>query len=199
MKKILLAISMMLSLMACVNEVITLPSETVDTDGEVVLSISAVVPEAQIATKGSFDNPTITSLNVLMFDDKGFMVANAVAYAADATEDAINNGTASKLTDAAANTNKVYFKVQLPKTGNSCTLHFVANVNVSTIEYGMETDIIASLTTNGTQDAYWQKVNLPRLIDEGDLTAKCPVQLIRNHAKVTLVSTVKTLNLQDMP
>lgn len=182
----------MLSLMACVNEVITLPSETVDTDGEVVLSISAVVPEAQIATKGSFDNPTITSLNVLMFDDKGFMVANAVAYAADATEDAINNGTASKLTDAAANTNEVNFKVQLPKTGNSCTLHFVANVDVPSTIYGMETDIIASLTTNETKDAYWQKVNLPRLIVEGDLTAKCPVQLIRNHAKVTLVSSVKT-------
>ena len=82
MKKILLAISMMLSLMACVKEVITLPSETVDTDGEVVLNISAVVPEAQIATKGTFAAPTITSINVLMFDDKGFMVANAVAYAA---------------------------------------------------------------------------------------------------------------------
>lgn len=190
MKKILLAISMMLSLMACVKEVITLPSETVDADGEVVLSISAVVPEAQIATKGSFSQPTITSLNVLMFDDKGFMVANAVAYAADATEDAINNGTASKLTDAAANTNKVNFKVQLPKTGNSCTLHFVANADVSTVEYGMETDVITSLATAGTKDAYWQKVNLPRLIDQTDLTSKCPVQLIRNHAKVTLVSTV---------
>lgn len=180
MKKILLAISMMLSLMACVKEVITLPSETVDTDGEVVLSISAVVPEAQIATKGTFATPTITSLNVLMFDDKGFMVANAVALNEDESE-----WTAKNVTD-----DIVKFKVTLPKTGNSCTLHFVANADVSTVEYGMETDVITSLATAGTKDAYWQKVNLPRLIDEGDLTAKCPVQLIRNHAKVTLVSTV---------
>lgn len=182
MKKILLAISMMLSLMACVKEVITLPSETVDTDGEVVLSISAVVPEAQIATKGTFATPTITSLNVLMFDDKGFMVANAVALNEDKSE-----WTAKNVTD-----DIVKFKVTLPKTGNSCTLHFVANADVSTVEYGMETDVITSLATAGTKDAYWQKVNLPRLIDEGDLTAKCPVQLIRNHAKVTLVSSVKT-------
>lgn len=182
MKKILLAISMMLSLMACVNEVITLPSETVDTDGEVVLNLSAVVPEAQIATKGTFATPTITSLNVLMFDDKGFMVANAVALNEDESE-----WTAKNVTD-----DIVKFKVTLPKTGNSCTLHFVANADVSTVEYGMETDVITSLATAGTKDAYWQKVNLPRLIDEGDLTAKCPVQLIRNHAKVTLVSSVKT-------
>ncbi len=182
MKKILLAISMMLSLMACVNEVITLPSETVDTDGEVVLNLSAVVPEAQIATKGTFATPTITSLNVLMFDDKGFIVANAVALNEDESE-----WTAKNVTD-----DIVKFKVTLPKTGNSCTLHFVANADVSTVEYGMETDVITSLATAGTKDAYWQKVNLPRLIDEGDLTAKCPVQLIRNHAKVTLVSSVKT-------
>lgn len=171
----------MLSLMACVKEVITLPSETVDADGEIVLNISAVVPEAKIATKGTFTAPTITSLNVLMFDDKGFMVANAVALNKDGSEWA----------DKDVTDDKVEFKVTLPKTGNSCTLHFVANAGVSTVEYGMETDVITSLATAGTKDAYWQKVNLPRLIDEDDLTAKCPVQLIRNHAKVTLVSTVE--------
>ena len=173
---------MMLSLMACVKEVITLPSENVDADGEVMLNISAVVPEAQIATKGTFTEPTITSLNVLMFDDKGFLVANAVALNEGGTE-----WTEKEVTEGI-----VKFTVVLPKTGNSCTLHFVANADVSAVEYGMETDIITSLTTSGAQDAYWQKVNLPRLIDETDLTSKCPVQLIRNHAKVTLVSSVKT-------
>ena len=180
MKKILLATAMMLSLMACVKEVLPESAVTRDVEGEVTLNLSMIVPEAQVATKGTFSAPTITSLNVLVFDDKGYLVGKVPAKHEDG----------SAWTETIVTKSEVPFEVTLPKSGAPCHLHFVANADVSGVGFGLETDIMTNLTTSGTADAYWQVVKLPRLIDAGDLTS--PIKLIRNFAKVTLVSSVKT-------
>lgn len=181
MKKILLAAAMMLSLMACVKEVFPESAVTGDVEGEVTLNLSMIVPEAQVATKGTFSAPTITSLNVLVFDDKGYLVGKVPVKQSDGSDWTPKEVTVS---------DTVNFKVTLPKSGAPCHLHFVANADVSGVEFGLETDIMTNLTTSGTADAYWQVVKLPRLIDASDL--KSPIKLIRNFAKVTLVSSVKT-------
>ncbi len=181
MKKILLAAAMMLSLMACVKEVLPESAVTGNVEGEVTLSLSMIVPEAQVATKGTFSAPTITSLNVLVFDDKGYLVDKVPAKHSNGSDWTPKEVTVS---------DTVKFKVTLPKSGAPCHLHFVANADVSGVGFGLETDIMTNLTTSGTADAYWQVVKLPRLIDRSDLTS--PIKLIRNFAKVTLVSSVKT-------
>lgn len=170
---------MMLSLMACVKEDLPGSSTPVDVEGKVTLDLSIVVPEAQIATKGTFAAPTITSLNVLVFDDKGFLVEKVAA-----TNNEADGWDAVEVTDAS-----VSFNVTLTKSGTPRKLHFVANTDVTGVGYGMETDIMTSLTTSGNQDAYWQVVALPRLISAEDFTS--PIYLVRNHAKVTLVSSVE--------
>ena len=81
MKKILLAISTMIALVAC-NKEIELPEMKVE-ENDVILNLGFVVPEAQTATK-SFTDPSIENLRVIVFDENGYLVE---------VRDAVKNST----------------------------------------------------------------------------------------------------------
>ncbi len=192
MKKILLAISMMFALTACISEDLPQPQQT---DGDnIELNFSVTIPEAGSVTRGTLGGPTITSLTVVVFDDKGYFVA--ARSAANPT----NATTATTATNGwgvtSAETN---FTVELPQSSSPRILHFVANKSPEDFAFGTETAIMTELTTslrasgdtqsNEDEDAYWQRVEVPNLLVQDATTLSNTLKkipLVRNFAKIKI-------------
>ena len=180
MKKILLAISMMFALTACISEDLPQPQQT---DGDnIELNFSVTIPEAGSVTRGTLGVPTITSLTVVVFDDKGYFVA---ARPANAT-----NGWG--VTSA-----ETKFTVALPQLSSPRILHFVANKSPEDFSFGTETAIMTELTTSlrasgdtdSNEDAYWQRVEVPNLLEQDKNTLSTTLKkipLVRNFAKIKI-------------
>ena len=183
MKKILLAISMMFALTACISEDLPQPQQT---DGDnIELNFSVTIPEAGSVTRGTLGGPKITSLTVVVFDDKGYFVAAKPAKLATATDDW---GVTSAETK---------FTVELPQSSSPRILHFVANKSPEDFTFGTETAIMTELTTSlrasgdtdSNEDAYWQRVEVPNLLvqDKNTLsTTLKKIPLVRNFAKIKI-------------
>ncbi|MBO5043774.1 MAG: hypothetical protein J6C45_01910 [Alistipes sp.] len=182
MKKILLAISMMFALTACISEDLPQPQQT---DGDnIELNFSVTIPEAGSVTRGTLGGPKITSLTVVVFDDKGYFVA---ARPANAT-----NGWGEKVTSA-----ETPFTVALPQSSSPRILHFVANKSPEDFTFGTETAIMTELTTSlrasgdtqSNEDAYWQRVEVPNLLEQDKNTLSTTLKkipLVRNFAKIKI-------------
>lgn len=176
MKKILLVISMMFALTACVFEKMP-QAVSVDNEGDVVINFSIVVPEAQAMTK-TLDTPAIDSLTVAVFDENGFFVTARQAKRTGAW------GVGSEPTE---------FEVKLPQSTAPRNLHFVANKLTTDFNYGMETDVMTSLITTKRKDAYWQVVSVNSIlqadIESGALSASLSnIPMVRNYAKIVVVN-----------
>lgn len=188
MKKIIIAITAVLGLAACIKDDIA-PVVPVDNEN-VVLDFSVVVPETQTVTKAFSNTPNITGLTVFVFDENKMLLK------------AVN----AAIADDAATTDRTEFTVTLPQHPSACTVHFVANCPLQTLPAaGSETDIMTTMTTSGTADAYWQCVAVPNLIAANDDLKKTlitnyftKIPLIRNFAKITvkLASTVSGFTLK---
>ena len=188
MKKIIIAITAVLGLAACIKDDIA-PVVPVDNEN-VVLDFSVVVPETQTVTKAFSDTPNITGLTVFVFDENKMLLK------------AVN----AAIADDATTTDRTEFTVTLPQHPSACTVHFVANCPLQTLPAaGSETDIMTTMTTSGTADAYWQCVAVPNLIAANNDLKKTLVDtyftkipLIRNFAKITvkLASTVSGFELK---
>lgn len=164
---------MMFVLAACSHDNIGV--EPNPEEGAVLVNFSVQVPEMQVATR-SFTTPEISSLHLLVFDENGYFV-----QAAEAT------GTFGVEKD------EVYtFTASLMQSPYKRVVHFIANspiANVENYEYGSETALINALTTSDSQDAYWQRVELPNGILEGNKameTAFTKVPLVRNFVKISV-------------
>lgn len=185
MKKILLAISMMFALTACISEDLPQPQQT---DGDnIELNFSVTIPEAGSVTRGTLGNPKITSLTVVVFDDKGYFVAARSANPTDPT-----NGWGETVTSA-----ETKFTVALPQSSSPRILHFVANKSHEDFAFGTETAIMTELTTSlrasgdtqSNEDAYWQRVEVPNLLEQDATTLSntlTKIPLVRNFAKIKI-------------
>ena len=184
MKKILLAISMLLSLVACNRELIEL-SLPVSDDGKIVLNFNVVVPESKVATK-SLSSPAIDSLTVIAFDENGYFVEAVKAICSEDDKKWKVEGSTR-------------FKVTLSQAASARRLHFVANCpkDTSAIAYGPEAEVMNSLVTgkddNGNkQDAYWQRVEVNSLLAQNQPSLGT-IYLIRNFAKIRISSIPSSL------
>lgn len=163
---------MMFVLAACSHDNIGV--EPNPEEGAVLVNFSVQVPEMQVATR-SFTDQKIESLHLLVFDENGYFV-----QAAEAT------GTFGVDKD------EVYtFTASLMQSPYKRVVHFIANspIAVKEYEYGSETALINALTTSGSQDAYWQRVELPNGILEGneEMAKKfTKVPLVRNFVKISV-------------
>lgn len=148
-------------------------------------TFTVTLPEPQMATRMAWGEPSdepIKSLNVLVFDEKGFFVANAKATVKTQN---VNGGT---------------FSAQLPVSNSPRRLHFVANYG----QFGTysssdsESSILGSLTTENGEGAYWglYEVDFIPDQDQGWTLPNGQVSLIRNFAKVTVQSTVEDNRFQ---
>lgn len=164
---------MMFVLAACSHDNIGV--EPNPEEGAVLVNFSVQVPEMQVATR-SFADPKITSLHLLVFDENGYFV-----QAAEAT------GTFGVVKDT-----EYKFTTSLMQSPYKRVVHFIANSPISDVknyEYGSETALINALTTSDSQDAYWQRVELPNGILEGNqamATAFTKVPLVRNFVKISV-------------
>lgn len=174
MKKIFLTLTAALGLAACIKDDMV-PVVPADTEN-VVLDFSVIIPEAQTATKAFSDNPVISGITVLVFDENKMLLETAVAEIKD------NDKTA-----------EVEFEVTLPQHPSPCSVHFVANCPAGIPAEGSEAEIMTSLRTTDKNDAYWQCVAVDNLITANDALADAladkftAIPLIRNFAKVSVV------------
>ena len=196
MKKLIYAILGIFLMVACTDdhlEDIPTPPKG-ETNGKVRVKISVQVPEAKTAASRSFSDPAITTLHLAVFDANGYL-SEVVPATRDDGEKGL--GTADE---------PIEFTVDLSQTPSKRIIHFLANKTIDATQFGTEGDLIGALYTEGTNDAYWQRVEFPDGInyswedknnnntlddDEtiigntiGDKLTKVP--LIRNFAKITV-------------
>ena len=149
--------------------------------GESLISFS--LPEPVTATRAALgETPEVEHLHVLVFNEKGFFLANAKATVVSQPDAGTGIGT---------------FKVKLPVSNRSCHLHFVANADYDMegkswptyVSTDTESTILGTMTTSENRAAYWGKVLVDHISDKG-ITLDKPVELIRNFAKVTLKTSM---------
>ena len=156
------------------------------------LTFGVQIPEAGVATR-SMAVPAVTSLNLLVFDQNGYLVETAQAYVGGSTSWTDNT---TPTTPAA----KQAFTVTLTKTSAYRAIHFVANADVSGLaDFGHEDALIPSLVSIDTDDAYWQRMEFANGIasDSGTkLDNNTVVPLVRNFAKVTVTENLPNFVLE---
>ena len=156
------------------------------------LTFGVQIPEAGVATR-SMAEPAITSLNLLVFDQNGYLVETAQAYVGGSTS---WNDTTTP-TDA---TKTQSFTVTLTKTSAYRAIHFVANADVSGLaNFGHEDALIPSLVSTDTDDAYWQRMEFANGIANTSgtyLSKDTVVPLVRSFAKVTVTESLDNFVLE---
>lgn len=196
MKKIIYAILGIFLMVACTDDHLEeLPTTPTEKTGEKVkVTFSVQIPEAQTAVSRSFEEPAITSLYLAVFDANGYL---SEVVEATRTQGETGLGTAES---------PIPFAVELSQTPNKRIIHFLANKTIDANDFGTENELIGALYTEGTQDAYWQRIELNEGIsfeyednnesgsyDDGDELIRntigdqlTKVPLIRNFAKITV-------------
>ena len=190
MKKIMLFITSLFLLLftACQEEDWGTHTPALE-KGESLFSFS--LPEPVTATRAALgETPEVEHLHVLVFNEKGFFLANAKATVVSQPDAGTGIGT---------------FKVKLPVSNRSCHLHFVANADYDMegkswptyVSTDTESTILGAMTTGENRAAYWGTVSVDHISDKG-ITLDKPVELIRNFAKVTLrTSTVGNYQIES--
>lgn len=190
MKKIMLFITSLFLLLftACQEEDWGTHTPALE-KGESLISFS--LPEPVTATRAALgETPEVEHLHVLVFNEKGFFLANAKATVVSQPDAGTGIGT---------------FKVKLPVSNRSCHLHFVANADYDMegkswptyVSTDTESTILGAMTTGENRAAYWGTVSVDHISDKG-ITLDKPVELIRNFAKVTLkTSTVDNYQIES--
>lgn len=191
MKKIIYYISILFALLAtaCSNEDIPVPAQ-IENEGETCeLTFKVAIPQPSVVSRTFNDgsNIDITSLCLLLFDEDGILVGRKLA---------------DSVTEPAwSDTEKAYqgtYSVELAKTDEKRIIHFVANYSTNIDDFpsnGNENSVLAQLDVDGTDDAYWQRMEVPAIKDknnDGAVDDIGTVRLIRNFAAVEMaVSTDK--------
>ena len=156
------------------------------------LTFGVQIPEAGVATRSMAD-PAITSLNLLVFDQNGYLVETATATVGGNT---LWEDKTTPTTPAA----KQAFTVTLTKTSAYRAIHFVANADVSGLaDFGHEDALIPSLVSTDTDDAYWQRMEFANGIANTSgtyLSKDTVVPLVRNFAKVTVTESLDNFVLE---
>lgn len=154
-------------------------------EGTTVVNFSVQLPEMQEATR-SFIEHGIERLHLLVFDENGYFVEAKAAAPTTPTSFGVASGTTYG------------FSVELLQSLSKRTIHFVANSPITDLKaytFGSERELINALSTSGAQDAYWQRVELPDGIIEGQTTGSLvgtsldkltAVPLVRNFVKITV-------------
>lgn len=197
MKKIFFALVAIFGLWSCVQEELPFVNgnDPVVGEGDIVVEGSIYVPAIHDATR-TFGNESITKLDILVFDENGYLIQNA-------------EGTPKGSFGVDRNTEYKY-TVALGQSNYKRTIHFVAynDQNVSFPSYTLGQHmryVVDVLTTTDTKEAFWGVVDLPNGITgtkaENSTTFEpsaevktllTNVPLVRNYANVTLTNNASS-------
>ena len=185
-KTILLYIGIILSMLAsCQQES---PIELSKSNGkECTLSFKVNIPESQVYSRNEFNdgtNITIDNLYLLVFDEHGVLQAKYAAKKTTVDEDYSATGIVQG--------QEYEYKVTVVPRSEKTIIHFIANCPVSYANIPLnksEPELIQSLTTAGNKTAYWQRMELNYLGEDGsdddtNVDNLPTVYLIRNFAAV---------------
>ena len=207
-KTILLYIGIILSMLAsCQQES---PIELSKSNGkECTLSFKVNIPESQIYSRNEFNNGTnitIDNLYLLVFDEHGILQAKYQATKTLANED--SNTYDSYSATGIVQETEYNYRVNVVPRSEKTIIHFIANCPVSYDDIPLnksESELIQSLTTEDEKTAYWQRMVLDYLgedgSDEDTVVDNLPtVYLIRNFAavQVTQIASLKFLQAYDL-
>lgn len=181
MKRLLYILSFVLIALSCTDE-LTEVKPILDSN-KVTVDLSVSIPEAHPATKAFGDNPTVDNLYLAVFDESGFLVEYVKA---------------NPLESATTNDTEYKYSVKLTLSETARIIHFIANAP-ETIRFGREEEVITSLYTSGTNDAYWYRKEIakieaadPNAKDltpaESTINALSNIPLIRNFAKIVVTT-----------
>ena len=188
MKNLLYILSIIIGLLftACQDDDFSISK--IEEGGEVSLTFSVTIPEAQKASSRSFNQPSIKSLFLVVFEG-GYRVETRKASPV--------NGW------SATSGNECLFKVTLNETPNARTIHFIANYfdvtqkEDNALGTGTEVALIGNLMTdikadengkvNTSPEVFWQRINFSNGIIDNDETKKLlkKVPLIRNFTQIS--------------
>ena len=178
MKKLLLYIVPLLTLFSCSEQLEGISS----TDKGLETTISVVIPQlpdAHPQSRAMALNPQLQNLKLAVFDNNGYLLEYVAA-------------TLTEEQKATENETKYGYNVELRPTDFPTYIHFIGNAPEN-IQYGTETEAIGRLFTEGGNEAYWQRIELPDGIQkDGENFVKSvndsltDVRLVRNFAWIQL-------------
>lgn len=158
--------------------------------GRVTLKMSCL--GMRPSSKAFSEQASLGSLTVIVFDESGCYVESAAAQSL----------TPGQGTDGL----ETSFEATLTATSNPVALHLVANYDTGNIPFGLEGELLGTMTTSSGQEAYWQRVSLPGGIPSDGTTpaALKRMPLVRNFASVTVTDeaegfTMTGYALTNMP
>ena len=191
---------------SCTDDINPLSPDLPNGSLEDGLNIILRFPEMESAmTRALGEAPDMSILDLFLFVFDGSNLSQTIHIYPSETKwaDEVNPG------DSHVTTNRhLWFHTALPQTDNNAVIHIVAlkdddkkfAAQVERLGYAPEDILIPALSVSGTQDAYWQRVELgcPVKADvkvEGQVTEegtykeimeklKNPIPLIRNFAKI---------------
>lgn len=163
---------------------------------ECTLSFKVNIPESQVYSRNEFNdgtNITIDNLYLLVFDEHGVLQAKYAAKKTTGDEDYSATGIVQG--------QEYEYKVTVVPRSEKTIIHFIANCPVSYANIPLnksESELIQSLTTAGNKTAYWQRMELDYLGEDGsdedtNVDNLRTVYLIRNFAAIQ-VREVDDLN-----
>lgn len=178
----------------CSDERLDGPNGPVDEGDMLTLNLSVNIGEMGTASTRAFGNtPDYEGLHLYVaeFDDKGGPLdGNVLTNVYDAEEETLNSD------------GDIHFKLTVTKSDQPKVLHLIAVPNDLKLDipYGLEGQVIPSLTVEGGKDAYWARVPLPKGYGseqkDGDLLKwqtdpnlqgyLTHVPMLRNFAKVSM-------------
>ncbi len=174
-----------------------MPGYTPDNDGTFDAEFKIAIPEMQSATR-SFAEPKIDNLWLFIFDSSGY-----ISQALEVTNDEVGKITDESTDNTWEDNKPTEFTVKvkvIAATSYSRTIHLIANLPAGTNTNGFfaESDFISSLKTSGTQDAYWQRVEMPNGITQATINDLGVIPMVRNYAKVSVVENATDFEVDGL-
>ena len=143
MKKLIYIFLILLGFTSCMKEDKgTMEPEATD---KVDIVFGVNLPEPLINTKVMADKPQVQNLKVAVFGGSGYLKEYVEATPVDL---------------ATTNETRYNYKVSLSLTDSHIKVHFIAN-GPATLPFKYEDEVMSLLMTEGNQDAYWQRIELP--------------------------------------
>lgn len=147
---------------------------------KVSLTFKAHIPETSSVSSRSFDNPSVETLHLIVFDNNGYFVEKQKA---------------TKTKTIVSNTEVTEFSVTLTASASRRTIHFIGNyAGADNLQFGSESDIIGELKHSNGADAYWQRMSFGSISDDTQIGT---IPLLRNHARVTVTENLDNFVLES--
>lgn len=202
MKRLIYIISALLFLSSCVKELreplITVDGKEVPA-GYALVDFSVKVPSKGPETKAFADTPQIQNLYLAVFDQNSYLEDFVEATSKGPVSSSVDN-TYPNVNYDESSSSIWNFQATLPISTDPRYIHFIANSPVTKLSFGREDEIIGDLATEGTTDAYWQRVELPSgitvdkqgVLSESVQTKLQNIALVRNFSKISVTASPVT-------